>query len=263
MKGTRCPFHLLARDENYALPRELSKGHIFFILIMRTIHFLSLLTALLLLVACTEKNKPPQDKPTAPTITPAAYLLYENFPSKIIAPRNVEIWLPEEYDQTESLPVLYMFDGQNIFHGTRGWSGEYNRGWEVDKTLDSLIKAKVIPPIMVVGIFNAQEKRGAEYMPAKPKDLLLRRIEETQNEWYRSFKKTPPESDEQLRFVVEELKPFIDTHYKNQKRSEKYFGWWLKHGRFNFSLCHLRISRSVWRGRLFFHPLGSVRRLFF
>ncbi|MEO1259326.1 MAG: alpha/beta hydrolase-fold protein [Bacteroidota bacterium] len=190
---------------------------------MKTILLSAFLSIFLLLLACTQKKEMPETATPPATTTPASFLLYKNFPSKITTPRNVEIWLPEEYDQTTALPVLYMFDGQNIFHGISGWSGEFNRGWEVDETLDSLIKAKVIPPIIVVGIFNIREKRGTEYMPAKPKDLLSRRIEETDNEWYRSFKETPPESDEQLKFIVEELKPFIDANYKTKKDRENTF----------------------------------------
>ena len=94
---------------------------------------------------------------------------------------------------------------------------------QVDEVLDSLNKAGTVPPIIVVGIFNNQEKRGAEYMPAKPKELLNKRIDETDNEWYKSFKETPPESDEHLKFIVEELKPFIDTNFKTKKDRDNTF----------------------------------------
>lgn len=144
------------------------------------------------------------------------YILYENFPTEISTPRNVEVWLPKLYEITDSLAVLYMFDGQNIFHGTRGWGGEYNEGWQVDEKLDSLMEAGIIPPVMVVGIFNAQEKRGIEYMPAKPKDLISSRAKVTEHPWYMHYKDNPPESDEHLRFIVEELKPYIDAHYKTK-----------------------------------------------
>ena len=196
---------------------ETNFNKILFNAIMQKIKFSIFLLVFSISLACTENKETAQVEAAEPNIIPASYLLYKDFPSKIIAPRNIEIWLPEEYEQTAALPVLYMFDGQNIFHGTKGWSGEYSRGWEVDEKLDSLIKTKKIPPIMVVGIFNVQEKRAVEYMPAKPGDLLSQRIEETDNEWYRSFKNTPPESDEQLKFIVEELKPFIDGHFKTKK----------------------------------------------
>jgi predicted alpha/beta superfamily hydrolase len=184
---------------------------------MERIKCLTAILAVVLFTACTsEKANLAMENP-APAMSPESFLLYKNFPSKYTNPRDIEIWLPEKYGQLEALPVLYMFDGQNIFHGTKGWSGEYNPGWQVNKVLDSLNKAGVVPEIIVVGIFNGAEKRGPEYMPAKPKELVQRRIAETEHEWYKIFKEMPPESDEHLKFVVEELKPFIDSNFKTKK----------------------------------------------
>ncbi|MEZ4935560.1 MAG: alpha/beta hydrolase-fold protein [Saprospiraceae bacterium] len=150
---------------------------------MEIIKYLTAILAVVLSTACTsEKANLAMENP-APAMSPESFLLYKNFPSKYTDPRDIEIWLPEKYGQLEALPVLYMFDGQNIFHGTKGWSGEYNPGWRVNKVLDSLNKAGAVPEIIVVGIFNGAEKRGAEYMPAKPKELVQRRIIETEHEW--------------------------------------------------------------------------------
>ena len=80
------------------------------------------------------------------------------------------------YEEASALPVLYMFDGQNIFHGKRMINNQYSHGWQVDETLDSLINLKIIPPVMVVGVFNTEEKRFSEYMPAKPKKEIEKRI---------------------------------------------------------------------------------------
>jgi predicted alpha/beta superfamily hydrolase len=86
----------------------------------------------------------------------------------------------------------------------------------VDDVLDSLNEAGAVPEIIVVGIFNSP-KRMSEYMPAKPAELVQQRIAETDHEWYRHYKTDPPQSDEQLKFIVEELKPYIDTHLKTKK----------------------------------------------
>ena len=140
----------------------------------------------------------------------------DSFPSKFVDPRPVEVLVPVNIHHDETFPVLYMFDGQNIFHSFRGWGGEENKGWRVTSVLDSLNEVGTVPKMIVVGIFNNQEKRGAEYMPAKPKDLLQQRIAETDHEWYKSFQTSPPESDEQLKFIVEELKPYIDANFKTK-----------------------------------------------
>ena len=74
-----------------------------------------LILILLIFLSCvTEKSKTAYNQ-----ILSERYIVYNNFPSKHIMPRNVEIWLPTEYDNIQSLPVLYMFDGQNIFHGKK------------------------------------------------------------------------------------------------------------------------------------------------
>ena len=140
----------------------------------------------------------------------------DSFSSKYISTRSVEILVPVQVDHDSSFPVIYMFDGQNIFHSFKGWGGEENKGWQVDEVLDSLFVAGSIPQAIVVGIFNGSD-RMAEYMPAKPHDLVKTRIEETDHEWYQSFKTDPPASDEQLKFIVEELKPYIDVNFKTKE----------------------------------------------
>ena len=145
------------------------------------------------------------------------YIVYKNFPSKYVIPRDIEIWLPTNYQEVSALPVLYMFDGQNIFHGKKGWiNDQYSHGWQVDETLDSLINIGIIPPMMVVGVFNTGAKRFSEYMPAKPKKEIENRIH-NQAKWVQEgYLKHGISSDQFLKFLVEELKPYIDKHYKTK-----------------------------------------------
>ena len=88
-----------------------------------------------------------------PKVQTDRYILHKGFPSKNVDNRDIEVWLPNGYDSAQALPVLYMFDGQNIFHGRMGWDkDQYNHGWQVDETLDSLFDIERIPKIIVVGI---------------------------------------------------------------------------------------------------------------
>ncbi|MEN6454737.1 MAG: alpha/beta hydrolase-fold protein [Prolixibacteraceae bacterium] len=143
---------------------------------------------------------------------PEVFYLYRNFPSKYIPPRHIEIWVPPG-GENSALPVLYMFDGQNMFHGVRSFGNAYINGWQVNDVLDSLITAGTITPAIIVAIYNKGEERFAEYMPQKPYDLVEKRIAETTDLWYSGFKDSPPRSDAQLKFIVEELKPFIDKNF--------------------------------------------------
>jgi len=149
------------------------------------------------------------------------YIVYKNFPSKYVSPRNIEVWLPNGYDHAKSLPVLYMFDGQNIFHGKKGWiNNSYDHGWQVDETLDSLFDIGSIPRVIVVGIFNVGVKRFSEYMPAKPKSEIKKRVPQA-DQWVKEgYEKYGITSDQFLKFLVKELKPFIDKKYKTDSRRE-------------------------------------------
>ena len=146
------------------------------------------------------------------------YIFYENFPSKFVEARDVEVFLPSGYDAQQSCPVLYMFDGQNIFHGKKSWvNNQYSHGWQVDDTIDSLYNLGEIPPLVVVGIFNTGEKRASEYMPAKPKNEVERRIASA-DKWIKDgYQKWGISSNQFLKFLVKELKPYIDANYKTDR----------------------------------------------
>jgi len=84
--------------------------------------------------------------------------------SALLGPtRHVEIWLPPGYDQdtTTRYPVLYMSDGQNLFDPRISYGGI---DWGVDSTVMDLVNRNIIPPIIVVGVWNSA-RRFPEYSP--------------------------------------------------------------------------------------------------
>lgn len=185
---------------------------------------LCVLLLMIFVASCSNSQKRINKVGAGVALYPESYLLYHNFPSKFVIPRDVEIWLPEKYGQLDSLPVLYMADGQNIFHGQQGWGGGYDPGWQVDDVLDSLNKAGIVKDVIVVGIFNIGILRDNEYMPAKPKELIRSRISTTTDDWDdKPFKERPITSNEFLKFVVEELKPFVDANFKTKKDRDNTF----------------------------------------
>ncbi len=154
-------------------------------------------------------------------IKSSQYILYEDFPSSYVEPRNIEVWLPKQYNSIKSLPVLYMFDGQNIFHGKEGWiKNSFNNGWQIDEILDSITLADESNSMIVVGIFNTGLKRFSEYMPSQPTKLFKKNIL-NQEEWEnKGLEKYGSTSDSLLKFIVFELKPFIDRTF-NTKANRK------------------------------------------
>lgn len=131
-----------------------------------------------------------------------------SFPSDFVQARRVDIWLPENYNPRGSYAVLYMHDGQNLFNPAVGFHGMI---WAIDQALQPLIDKGKVRPTIVVGIWNTI-LRYQEYLPAPAFNLLPERYRELLRDEH-SNPGLQPLSDNYLRFVVKELKPFIDGMY--------------------------------------------------
>jgi predicted alpha/beta superfamily hydrolase len=109
--------------------------------------------------------------------------------------RDVIVYLPPGYNEAKSTryPVLYMHDGQNLFDAATAFA---NQEWGLDELAESLIGEGVIEPLIIVGIYNAGENRIAEYTHVRD-----RRGQGGRARLH-------------ARFLVEELKPFIDSEYR-------------------------------------------------
>ena len=128
---------------------------------------------------------------------------FPQFKSQYIEARNVTVWLPDGYVEGEPCDVLYMHDGQMLFDATSTWN---KQEWQVDEVMGRLIAEGKIRRCIVVGIDNSKN-RIYDYFPTKcyeyvPQDLRTDVDVST-------FK-----GDEYLRFLVEEVKPFIDRRYR-------------------------------------------------
>lgn len=132
----------------------------------------------------------------------------ETFPfeSKILHDtRLIRVLVPANYlsphNAHRSYPVLYMQDGQNLFDDATAAHGE----WQMDDTVEHLVGSFRIPPMFVVGIDNAGENRAAEYLPYR--DPQNKDDKNAADE-----KKV--EGKEYARFLITELMPFIEKHYR-------------------------------------------------
>jgi predicted alpha/beta superfamily hydrolase len=104
--------------------------------------------------------------------------------------RDVIVWLPPDYetDKDTRYPVVYMHDGQNVFDPA---TSSFGVDWQIDETADALIKKHSIPPLIVVGIYNTPD-RFKEYTPGEKGNAYVN-------------------------FVVNTVKPFIDTTYRTKR----------------------------------------------
>ncbi len=126
--------------------------------------------------------------------------------SKYADPRRVVVWLPSGYSSHgPKYAVLYMHDGQNLFDtATAGYGME----WQIDETLDRLIKEKKVRPTLVVGIWNTP-KRLQEYVPSK----AFNGLPPSYRGKIRALYGGDPLSDGYLKFIVRELRPMIDARF--------------------------------------------------
>lgn len=151
-----------------------------------------------------ERNEP------VVTVIPAAIvagqLKIHQFRSKIFGnKRMLRVWLPPGYDTPENraqrYPVLYLNDGQNLFEAATSYTGVE---WQVDETASRLIHEGRIPPMIVVGIDNAQSDRMREYVPYRSADIQEKHVEG----------KLYPE------FLFNEVCPYVRKRYRVTREAE-------------------------------------------
>jgi pimeloyl-ACP methyl ester carboxylesterase len=166
-----------------------------------------LLPVLLAAGATAPAAEPTANPVTGPGVT-GEVLRFANLPSRYVAARNVDVWLPPGYgDHTaRRYPVVYMHDGQNLFDPATSYGGV---DWGVDETMTRLIAAGKVRAAIVVGIWNSPQRRE-EYMPRRPvQDHVRFNVPGSADSAAADIR-----SDQYLEFMVRELKPFIDAQFR-------------------------------------------------
>ena len=106
-------------------------------------------------------------------------------------PRKLRVYLPPDYAQgSRRYPVLYMFDGQNLFDEATSYAGE----WGVDETMDALAREGF--SAIVIGIDHGGEQRFNELIP------------------YWNVRFLPNAGASFIDDVVHAIKPFVDANYR-------------------------------------------------
>lgn len=149
-----------------------------------------------------------------PKVVKGKIVRIENFQSRYVTPRNIDIWLPEGYSDSVSYSALYMQDGQMLFDGEQSWN---KQAWDIDDIATKLFDSNTIREFIVIGIWNGSATRHSDYFPQKP----FNKLSETEKDTVIAqllkagrIKDTfEPQADLYLKFLVEELKPIIDNTY--------------------------------------------------
>lgn len=130
------------------------------------------------------------------------------FPSKILGNRrDILVYLPKGYHRsyTRRYPVLYLHDGQNVFDAATAFAGVE---WGADETAQRLTAAKLIEPIIIVAVANTGKDRIHEYAPTAARIDGAKRMQSRGA--LRSYG----------RFLIEELKYYIDRKYRTKREAE-------------------------------------------
>jgi predicted alpha/beta superfamily hydrolase len=125
--------------------------------------------------------------------------VHKGFAGRNLAPRNLWVYLPPGYDQesTRRYPVIYMQDGNNCFDAATSFNGQE---WKVDEAFEEGIASGKLPAAIVVGIANTAA-RVDEYTMVK----ALRGDRRT---------RIGGKADLYASFLIDEVKPFIDSTYR-------------------------------------------------
>ena len=109
--------------------------------------------------------------------------------------RPLHIYLPQGYtDSGERYPVLYFFDGHNLFFDS---DATYGKCWGLKKFMDGWEEK-----LIIVGMECGHEgdERLSEYLPFRAAPGHFRRFR--------------PMGRQTMDWIVKEVKPYIDDHYR-------------------------------------------------
>src|SRR5882762_4395760 len=135
---------------------------------------------------------------------------HRKFPSRILGNRrDVLVYLPRGYSRFSGkrYPVLYLQDGQNVFDAATSFAGVE---WSVDETAQRLIRQDSIEPLIIVAIANTGEERIHEYAPTPGVIDTDAARKKRSKGLARAYG----------RFLIEELKPYIDRKYRTKHEAE-------------------------------------------
>lgn len=159
-----------------------------------------------ILAACTSTPKAPFE-PSQLEVTSGNLWRANIFSPELNETIKVDVWTPNGYTTSKKYPVVYMHDGQNLFDANSTWN---HQSWEIDSVMGELIADKKIKPAIVVGIHSVDTTRIGDLMPERvvemtPPGKVRDFIDMMCRGQYRA--------DEYLSFIVNTLKPTIDSHF--------------------------------------------------
>lgn len=131
-----------------------------------------------------------------------------------LPPMRVTVWLPPGYDSAAGrrYPVLYMWDGQNLFDPA---TTHYGKAWMMQEVMADLVATQRAEPHIVVGIWSPPgADRYRVYLPPP----LYRGVGETPDlqAVMRRMAGGEPAGDAMLAWAADTLKPRVDATFRTR-----------------------------------------------
>lgn len=87
----------------------------------------------------------------------------ERVPAAGLPDQRLTIWLPPGYDAGDGrFPVLYMYDGHNLFDVTKS---NFNKIWAADKAMLAAVQTGQVEPHIIIGIWAPGPDRHRQHLP--------------------------------------------------------------------------------------------------
>jgi predicted alpha/beta superfamily hydrolase len=178
---------------------------------------------------------------------------HRDFESKLLKNRRtIVVYVPPGYEGEphRRYPVFYLQDGQNVFDAA---TAAFGVEWQADDSAQRLIREGKIEPIILVGIYNTPDRIN-EYTPH-----------------YDSKQRIGGKGGLYGRFVVDEVKPFIDREYRTMPSREhtaiggSSLGGLIslamaREQHAHFSMCTVMSASLWWDGGRLVRDLGRSKR---
>lgn len=115
--------------------------------------------------------------------------------------RILHVYLPDDYEWSgEKYPVLYMFDGHNIFVDQ---DATYGKSWGMKQFLDNWHKKLIVVGLECCHTGNNRLKEYSPYTFRSQRIGTIKGIGQKTMEW-----------------IVNDVKPYIDSHYRTWSHRE-------------------------------------------
>jgi enterochelin esterase-like enzyme len=146
---------------------------------------ISALIICLLVLACSKKS---DDLPT-PTIHPVTG--NDQVTHVTIGNYKMDIFVPENYQEDKSYPVIYFNDGQSLFRGG---------GWGLDDKINDLVEKNIIEEVIVVGIYS-DGSRTNNYTPYE-------------DDWMKqNWGMSSPDAKKYTEDIIASIIPYVDENF--------------------------------------------------